>query len=228
MFRRIAISALFAGGAAGGIAGALQLVFLQPILLHAELYESGQLVHFGGSAVGAAQDVFGIDIMRDGLSIIFSMAVYIGYAFLLAAAIALAEELGHSVSVRQGLLWGLSGFIATQLAPGFSLAPEVPGVAAAEIVDRQIWWFLTVTPAVVAMWLNGFSNSWRMWSVAIFLLAAPHLIGAPQPESFAGSVPTELGSLFVVRALGVGLVAWLFTGLFVSHFMKHDREIRRR
>lgn len=222
MFRRIAISALFAGGAAGALAGAVQLVFVQPILLHAELYESGQLVHFGGSVVSASHDVLGIDIMRDGLSIIFSMAVYIGYAFLLAAAIALAEERGYSVSVRQGLLWGLSGFVATQLAPGFSLAPEVPGVAAAEIVDRQIWWFLTVTTATVAMWLIGFGKSWRMWGLAILLLAAPHLIGAPQPESFAGPVPPELGSLFVVRALGVGLVAWVLTGLFVCYFMKHE------
>jgi cobalt transporter subunit CbtA len=222
VFRRIAISALFAGGAAGAIAGALQLVFVQPILRHAELYESGQLVHFGESTVSAAQDVLGMDLMRDGLSIIFSMAVYIGYAFLLAAAIALAEEKGHSVSVRHGLLWGLSGFVATQLAPGFSMAPEVPGVAAAEIVDRQIWWFVTVAMAAVALWLIGFGKSWRMWSLAILLLAAPHLIGAPQPDSFAGPVPPELGSLFVVRALGVGLVAWVLTGLFVSYFMKHE------
>ena len=47
MFSRILVSALFAGFLAGLIAALLQLVFVQPVLLHAELYESGALNHFG-------------------------------------------------------------------------------------------------------------------------------------------------------------------------------------
>ena len=91
MFTRIFASALFAGAAAGLITGLLQLVFVQPVLLHAELYESGELVHFGADAVSAMQDVSGIDFTRDGLSIVFTMATYIGYALLLVAAMALAS-----------------------------------------------------------------------------------------------------------------------------------------
>ena len=39
------------------------------------------------------------------------------------------------------------------LAPAFSLAPEVPGIAAADITARQLWWFATVASAGIAMWL---------------------------------------------------------------------------
>ena len=41
----------------------------------------------------------------------------------------------------------IAGFVAFHLAPGFSLAPEVPGVAAADITARQIWWFATAGAA---------------------------------------------------------------------------------
>ena len=45
MIARYVISALFTGALAGLIAGLLQLIFVQPVLLHAELYEAGTLVH---------------------------------------------------------------------------------------------------------------------------------------------------------------------------------------
>ncbi|MFP3548422.1 CbtA family protein, partial [Rhizobium sp. SIMBA_035] len=51
MLTRILTSALFAGAAAGLIVALLQLFFVQPVLLHAELYETGALVHFGGDPV---------------------------------------------------------------------------------------------------------------------------------------------------------------------------------
>ena len=70
MFQKILTSALFAGFCAGLIAGLLQLVFVQPVLLHAELYEAGKLVHFGPGAVAAAvsadQDAGGIRVLGFG------------------------------------------------------------------------------------------------------------------------------------------------------------------
>ena len=92
MFARILVSGLFAGFAAGLIAALLQLAFVQPILLHAELYESGQLTHFGGAKAGAtAIAAGGIDLVRDGLSVLFTTLIYTGYALILVAAMALAE-----------------------------------------------------------------------------------------------------------------------------------------
>lgn len=225
MFSRILTSAVFAGAAAGLIAALLQLFFVQPVLLHAELYESGTLVHFGADrAVAAVQDLGGIDLMRDGLSILFTMLTYSGYALLLIAGMALAEERGAEINGRSGLLWGLAGFIAFHLAPGVTLAPEVPGVAAADVGARQVWWFATVAAAGVAMWLIAFGKNWMMWALAGVLLLAPHVIGAPQPAVFTGPVPTELGALFAARAFGVGMAAWVLLGCFAGFFWRREAQ----
>ena len=183
MTTRFLISALFSGASAGLIIGLLQLVFVQPVLLHAELYETGALVHFGAEAVSAHPELPGFDLMRDGLSVIFTMLTYTGYALILTAAMSFGEERGAQIDGRWGILWGVAGFVAFHLAPGFSLAPEVPGVAAADVMPRQIWWFATVAAAGVALWLLAFGTNWVAWGAAAILLAAPHLVGAPQPDS---------------------------------------------
>ena len=222
MITRFIISALFAGALTGLIAGLLQLFFVQPVLLHAELYETGALVHFGADPVSAHPELPGFDPIRDGLSIIFTMLTYTGYALMLIAAMSLAEERGAHVDGRAGLVWGIAGFVAFHFAPGFSLAPEVPGVAAADVGARQIWWFATVGAAAVALWLIGFGKSWLAWGVAVILLMAPHVIGAPEPDTFTGPVPTEIGALFAARAFGVGLAAWVLLGCFAGYFWESE------
>lgn len=224
MFARLFTSALFAGAAAGLIAALLQLVFVQPVLLHAELYESGTLVHFGAEAVTAHPDLPGIDPLRDGLSILFTMLTYTGYALIMLALMVTAERRGHAVTARAGLLWGLAGFITFHFAPGLSLAPEVPGVAAADVGLRQIWWVATVAATGLAMWLIAFGRGWTAYGAAALLLLAPHLIGAPQPDSFAGPVPTEIGALFAARAFGVGMAAWVLLGCLAGHFWRTEGD----
>lgn len=222
MYSRILISAIFAGACTGLIVGVLQLVFVQPVLLHAELYESGELVHFGGTAASAHPDLPGLDPVRDILSIIFTMLIYTGYALLLIAVMSLAEERGALIDGRWGIIWGVAGFVVFHLAPGFSLAPEVPGVAAADVGARQVWWFATVAAAAVALWLIAFGTSWIMWGIAAVLLMAPHLVGAPAPDAFAGPVPTEIGALFAARAFGIGLAAWVLLGSFAGYFWQRE------
>lgn len=223
MFTRILTSALFAGAAAGLITALLQLYFVQPVLLHAELYEGGDLVHFGSSStVSAHQDVGGFEAVRDGLSVVFTMLVYSGYAMVLVALMSQAEERGATINGRTGLIWGVAGFVAVHFAPGFSLAPEVPGVAAADVGDRQIWWFATVLTATLAMWLIAFGKSWTAWGAAAILLLAPHVIGAPEPAVFTGPVPTEIGAHFAARAFGVGMVAWVLLGCLAGYFWQRE------
>jgi len=224
MFGKILTSALFAGFAAGLIAAALQLIFVQPVLLHAELYEGGDLVHFGAGAVSAHQDLGGIDIVRDGLSVLFTALIYIGYGLVLAAVMAFAAERGVALDARRGLLWGIAGFVAVQLAPAFSLPPEVPGVAAADVAMRQVWWFGTVLVTAGGIALLAFGRGVAMSVAAVVLILAPHLIGAPHPDSFAGPVPPELAALFASRALGVGLAAWVFLGAFAGYFLSRELD----
>lgn len=222
MFTRIVTSAVFAGAGAGLIAALLQLAFVQPVLLHAELYESGQLVHFGADPVSAMQDLGAIDWVRNGLSTLFTMLVYTGYALVMVAIMSIASDRAAVINGRIGLLWGLAGFVTAHLAPAFSLPPEVPGVASAEVDVRQIWWFATVAAAAVAMWLIGFGKTWMAWGGSAILLLAPHLIGAPEPHAFTGPVPPEIGALFAARALGVGFVAWAMLGCCCGYFWNRN------
>lgn len=222
MLTRLLISGLFAGAAAGLIAALLQLFFVQPVLLHAELYESGELVHFGAASVSAHQDVGSFDAVRDGLSVVFTMLTYTGYAFVLLAAMAIAEMRDAKITARSGLIWGLAGFLTFHFAPAFSLPPEVPGVAAADVGIRQVWWWTTVVTTGAGLWLIAFGRNWLAWGAAAILLLAPHVFGAPEPDAFTGPVPTEIGALFASRALGVGLAAWMLLGCFAAYFWQRE------
>ena len=217
MFSRILTTALLAGAGAGLVAALLQLVFVQPVLLQAELYEAGELVHFGAQAVAANPALPGVDPLRDGLSALFTLLIRVGFALVLVALMSLAEGQGHAVNGRTGILWGIAGFVAVQLAPGMSLPPEVPGVAAADVTARQIWWSGTVASAALAMWLIAFGRGRVMWGLAAMLLLAPHVVGAPAPDSFAGLAPPELAALFAARVLAVGMVVWVLTGCLAGH-----------
>ncbi|KJS43022.1 MAG: cobalt transporter [Roseovarius sp. BRH_c41] len=222
MFSKIVTSALFAGFCAGLIAALLQLVFVQPVLLHAELYEGGDLVHFGAAAVSAHPDLPGLDPVRDGLSLLFSALIYVGYALILVAAMGMAADRGHAINARNGLIWGIAGFVAFQFAPALSLPPEVPGVAAADVAERQIWWWATVAATAIALALIAFGRNWVLWTVAILLMLTPHLIGAPHPDELSGPVPPEIAALFAARALGVGFAAWALLGLFAGYFWQRE------
>lgn len=222
MFQKILTSALLAGFCAGLLAAALQLMFLQPVLLHAELYEGGDLVHFGADAISASPDLPGFSPMRDGLSLLFSALIYVGYGLVLVGAMALANERGVTITARSGLIWGLAGFITVHFAPAASLPPEVPGVAYTDITARQIWWWGTVIATAAGLGLIAFGQGWAAWGAAVILLLAPHIIGAPHPEAFTGPVPPELASLYASRALAVGMAAWAMLGLFAGHFWNGD------
>ena len=215
---RVLVSALFAGVAAGLASALLQLMFVQPVLLHAELYESGELVHFGGTLVSAQPDLPGFDTVRDGMSILFAALVYTGYGLILLALMSIADQRGHKITPRTGVFWGLAGFVAFQFAPGLSLAPEVPGVASADLELRQVWWLATVVSAGIAMWLIAFGKSSIAYGIAATLLLVPHVIGAPEPLTFTGPVPTEIGALFAARAFGVGMASWVILGACAGYF----------
>ena len=226
MFARLLMSGVFAGALAGCVGGILQLYFVQPLLLSAELYESGTLVHFGARGSTASIVWAGFDATRDTFSVLFSIAIYCGYGLLLVAAQGLAPTtpdttLGTSLAtIRQGAIWGLAGFIAFHFAPAIGLAPELPGNAGAALESRQIWWFATALATALALWFFAFGG--RAWHIAlgIALILAPHIIGAPHSHDFHGAAPPELAALFATRSLGVGMAAWLMLGS-ASHYFYH-------
>ncbi len=218
MFTRIVTSALFAGGAAGLAAGILQWQFVQPVLLHSELYEQGLLTHFGGTLNSTDVALDRLQPMRDALSIIFTMLLNTGYALILIALMSIRHQSGDELTPHKGIIWGIAGYVAVHLAPALSLPPEVPGVAAADVELRQIWWVCTVAATSIGLWLIAFSRNITRIIPAIILILLPHLIGAPEADVFTGPAPTEIGALFASRALGIGLASWAVLGYFSARF----------
>jgi cobalt transporter subunit CbtA len=224
MFQKLLTSALFAGFAAGLLAAVLQLAFVQPSLLRAELFESGALTHFGTGATTVPDLPFAIDPVRDALSVLFSALVYCGYGMLLLAAMSFAAQRGARIDARTGLIWGVAGFLAVQFAPAFSLPPELPGSAAAEVSLRQFWWYATVAATAAGLALIAFGQGWIAIAAAAALILTPHIIGTPEIRDYLGPVPPELAGLFAARALGVGLIAWATLGALAGWLWSRGAE----
>lgn len=225
MFTRIVTTAVFAGFLTGLVAAVLQFWQVQPILLHAELYEDGTLVHFGAGATGATAhpELPGLELVRDGLSVLFTALNYTAYALILTAVVALASDRGWmEITARQGVILGVAGFAAVQMAPAMGLPPELPGVAAPEVGVRQVWWYGCVAATGLGLGLFAFSRNVAFWVAGVVLIALPHLIGAPEPDTFAGPTPPEVAAHFASRALGVGLAVWAILGTLVGYFWSRE------
>lgn len=222
MFTKIITTALFAGFIVGIVSAILQLIFIQPILLHAELYETGSLTHFGENNSKKVHQKLPFDFQRNGLSILFSALIYTGYAIILVSILAYASSLSLKTDNLRSILFGISGFFAVQLAPAFGLPPELPGAAAAEVVPRQVWWYFCVFATIIGIWMISFGDKILYVSIGIIVILIPHLIGAPEPEFFVGPTPPELASHFASRTLALGAVSWIFLGYLSGYFWRKE------
>lgn len=228
MLTRILTGGLLGGFAAGLLAAVLHLLLVQPILLAAERYEVGELVHrpaaaqaddHGGDAeaVGASSPPLSLapalDPARDGLTVLSFGVTYAGFGLLLAAAMTMAGARGHGpASLRAGLAWGAAGWVTVQLAPALGLPPELPGMGAADLATQQAWWWATAATTALGLAILAFGRGWPAVAGGLALVVSLHVLGAPEPAALTGPAPPELAALFAARALGVGLVAWLALG----------------
>ena len=114
-----------------------------------------------------------------------------------------------------------AGWLSFQLWPMLGLPAEVPGMDAAPLHARQLWWALAVGSAVAACALIGFARGKWRWPAAAVLLALPFAIGAPhlQGDPLAGFSPEARAALeqlvqqFVWATTWVALSFWLSMGL---------------
>lgn len=231
---------LIAGFAAGLLGALLHFAFVQELILLGEEYETGALTHFAGageapdaahdhsqSGADAAHDhgeagEAGSTLTRNALTVLFTGLIYAGYGLLLVAGFALAEHFGRRVRAQDGILWGIAGFAALQLAPAMGLAPELPGTMAADLGARQVWWWSTVLATATGLALLAYGRGLVAWVMAGVLLAAPHVFGAPQLGEYYGSAPPEVGAEFAARVLGVGLAVWAVLGWLAGRIWAHE------
>lgn len=219
--RRLVFTAVIAGLVSGGLISLAHAFGTAAIIARAEVFEkAGEApahVHSHGPAETAphthdaapAADWEPQDgIERTTYTVLANMVTGVAFSLLLVAAF----ELRGGATWRTGLFWGLAGFAAFTLAPGLGLPPELPGTAAAPLAARQLWWAMTAaaTAGGLALLLLQPRPAWM--AAGVVLLAAPHLIGAPQPAEYASTAPESLAHQFRVVATLTSLLFWLVLG----------------
>ncbi len=226
LFRGIILCALLVGVSVGVLQTGLQSLLVDPIIFASETYEvveEASVVthehadgHHHDHEAWAPADG-GERLFFTGLS---NVLVTIGFAAMMLAVMCQTQLQGWTqVSVMRGALWGLAGFIAFFAAPGIGLPPEIPGIEAAVLENRQGWWMLTVGLFLTGLAILGFAPlKWKAFSIVLF--AFPYLVGAPHvsgPE-FTGEAERvaalhELHSTFIMASGIANLVFWLALGL---------------
>jgi cobalt transporter subunit CbtA len=198
---------------------AVQQWRVAPLILAAEVYEGAEApaehVHDGATPAHTHEDDEDAWAPQDGPERIFytvlaDVLASIGFAMLLAAISVLANI---EITAKNGVIWGLAGFVALQLAPAFGLPPELPGMPAADLVARQAWWIATALATGAGTLAIAKLRNWTGIAVAAVLILAPHVVGAPQLEGeHASAVPAHLATSFAANSLFAGAVFWLIAG----------------
>jgi cobalt transporter subunit CbtA len=235
---RVLAVSLLAGLLAGLVIAALQHVTTTPLILKAESYEAalklqaptlaaaGDLGFASGARVVLAHGGHGDakepseaewkpqdGFQRTLATSLVTIATAVGFAALLLGGMIAANE---RIDDRRALVWAVCGFLAFGLAPAIGLAPELPGSAAADLLHRQIWWIATALCTAGGLFLFLRMDAPWLRAVALLLILAPHLVGAPHPAGPESRVPAEIAAHFAALSLGVQAALWLATGLAVG------------
>lgn len=219
MLRRILSAALAAGLLAGVLVSLLQAVTTTPLILQAEVFETGGAVHdhTGHDHAAPLAPEAGDVVTRTGLTVVANLITGVGFALLVVGAFALS---GRPVEGREGLLWGLGGFAAFTLSPALGLPPELPGTIAADLASRQAWWAFAALGAAGGLAVLAFGKGWWRLAVGLALLVLPHAVGAPHAGAFGGAVPAELAGQFVAKSIVVSAIFWAVLGWLAGGFFK--------
>ena len=219
LFNKIFLTALFAGVLAGLVLAGLQPFTVVPMILEAETFETS------GADEGITTHEEEAWAPEDGVERTFftatnSVIVGIGFGLLLTACYAIRKN----VKWQHGILWGLAGFAAFHLAPSFGLPPELPGDAAADLEQRQVWWALTVVLKAIGLWIIAFQPKSYLKLFGVALIALPHVFGAPQPEVHQGLAPDSLRTAFRITSLATNAVFWIVLGILSAYFYNRQKK----
>lgn len=225
MIGRIFLAAIAAGLIAGAFVSAAQMLKVVPLIYAAEAYEApAPHTHSHDATAGAAGHEHPAEswapedgVERITYTALTNIVLGAGFALLIAAGMTLR---GRATDWRHGLIWGASGFLAFSFLPALGLPPELPGMAAADLTGRQLWWAMTVIASAGGLGLIAFGANWPLRVLGIAMLTIPHIVGAPHPHEFSvGGVPAELAAQFVATSLVTAGLFWLALGALTGHFI---------
>jgi cobalt transporter subunit CbtA len=232
VFRSIVFAASLAGLIVGALVSVVQFFGTVPLIQKSEVYEKAaanaahEASHSGGSEAGHHHDAEWEPeegFQRNALTFAANILAAIGFGLLLTGIYALRQR---PVDWREGLFWGLGGFLIFVAAPGLGLPPELPGLPVADLTARQIWWIATAALTASALYLLVLRSEPWAAALGLILIIIPHLVGAPvAPESHT-EVPASLSHQFVVTVVLTGLLFWSLLGVATSlAFARVSRQL---
>ncbi len=236
MFRSMVLAALGIALAAGLVLSAVQALQVSPIIYAAEAFEMEQPevaaaihkdhghTHTHNVQAWAPGDGF----ERLAFTVLSNVLSAFGFAIILLAAMLTAKDKAKlNVSWARGILWGLAGYLMFFVLPALGLTPEIPGMEAAALEGRQSWWVLAVVSTGLAIaslvFLPGIAKAF-----AIVFIAAPWLVGAPQPQVHGFLHPdaqalaalTDLQAQFIYATAIANAVFWVILGGLTGYTAK--------
>jgi len=227
VFRSIVFSAALAGLIVGVIISIAQFFGTVPLIQQSEVYERKAAAGTPPAAHNHALPANDQDkthshenewepeegFQRNAFTVGANILTAIGFALLLTGVYAIR---GRHVTWREGLLWGLAGFVVFTAAPGLGLPPELPGMPVADLTARQTWWIATAAATAGGLGLLALNPA--AWSavLGLALIALPHLIGAPLAPESHSAVPAALAHRFIVVVTLTSLLFWALLGVATS------------
>ena len=237
-FRAIVFAAALGGLSAGLAATALGALGTGPLIQRAELYEkaapsagtpAGTTVPAHAHAPGTPAHDHGTTdreaawepadgFERGAYTALFNLVNWFGFALLVAGALVLFRR---AATWREGLLFGLAGFAVFVVAPTAGLPPELPGIPAAPLGLRQLWWVAAAGSAATGLGLVALTRSAVLAILGIALAAVPHVVGAPYLASVDTPVPVGLSQRFADLVVLSGFLCWALVGAVTGRCLGH-------
>jgi cobalt transporter subunit CbtA len=199
--RRVLVTALAAGFVAGLAFFAVQAWRLLPLIQAAETYEAA--APHGHAPAWEPADGF----ERLAYTATADVLTGIGFALLLVGAFSLR---GRPMDARQGLLWGIAGYLAFSLAPAMILPPELPGSLSADLAIRQAWWWGTALATAAGLALIAFAPMPWLKLAGLCVIVLPQVIAPSHP--IGGAAPHALLVEFIIASLAATAVFWMVLG----------------
>jgi cobalt transporter subunit CbtA len=213
-FKTLIAVVLIAGTASGVLLFLVQHFAVVPLIQRAEVYESaGEQQHLQSKEEWAPAEGDERTLFTAATTIMTA----IGFAALLFGTATLKPVY---LDWRGGALWGLAAFVCVDLAPAFGLPPLPPGVGAAELPERQLWWAGTALCTAIGLWVIFSRKSWTLRLAGLGALILPHAIGAPV-ASPGSTVPPQLIHQFAIASLLTTAIFWLALGSIGGLLYRH-------
>jgi len=213
-FRQIFLAACLTALVASLGFSLYQFYFVNPIIFAAEVYEIADPIDLYATSQ-AEEWAPSDDIERSFFTLVANFLMSLAFSLLLGCAMVFSG----SSSTLKGLAWGGGAYLSLFVAPSLGLPPEIPGMEAADLNQRQIWWMLAVSLTGIGLAIFAFSPRYYK-GMGLILIMLPHLMGAPiaeihgfsHPDPAAVQVLTELWHQFIVQTSIANALLWIIIG----------------